>query len=179
VPSTAYTIGHSTHDLDRFVALLRGAGVAGVADVRRWPRSRRHPQFDDDALAVELPLRAIDYEHLPGLGGRRAPRPDSVNDGWEHEAFRGYADHMATPEFAAALEALAGLCAERPTAAMCAEATWWRCHRRLVADALVVRGWSVLHVMPGGAAVAHDLTPFAVVDGTRLSYPAPELRLEP
>jgi uncharacterized protein (DUF488 family) len=179
VPSTAYTIGHSTHDLDRFVALLRGAGVAGVADVRRWPRSRRHPQFDDDALAVELPLRAIGYAHLPDLGGRRTPRPDSVNDGWEHEAFRGYADHMATPEFAAALETLEGLCAERPTAAMCAEATWWRCHRRLVADALVVRDWSVLHLMPGGPVMAHELTPFAVVDGGRLTYPTPQLRLEP
>jgi uncharacterized protein (DUF488 family) len=156
VPGTAYTIGHSTHDLDRFVALLGGAGVAGVADVRRWPRSRRHPQFDDEALAVELPLRAIGYEHLPGLGGRRAARPDSVNDGWEHEAFRGYADHMATPEFAAALQTLEGLCTERPTAAMCAEATWWRCHRRLVADvAVLARGVTVRHVLPDGRLGEH------------------------
>ena len=174
---TAYTVGHSTHDFDRFVALLRGAGVQGIADVRRWPRSRRHPQYDDDALAVELPLRGIAYDHLPGLGGRRRPRPDSPNDGWEHEAFRGYADHLASAEFAAGLARLERLCAQRPTAAMCAEAPWWRCHRRLVADALLVRGWEVLHVTPDGRLARHELPDFAVVEDGRLTYPAPQLRL--
>lgn len=174
---TAFTIGHSTHPLDDFVALLRGAGIEGVADVRRWPRYRRHPQFDDDALAVELGVRGLAYDHLPQLGGRRAPRPGSPNDGWEQEAFRGYADHMASGEFAAGIEALERLAAARRTAVMCAEALWWRCHRRLVADALVVRGWAVVHVGPDGRATPHELPPFAVVEGDRLSYPAPQLRL--
>ena len=174
---TAYTVGHSTHELQAFAALLRGAGVDGIADVRRWPRSRRHPQFDDDALAVELPLRGIAYDHLPALGGRRRPLRGSPNDGWEQEAFRGYADHMATPAFAAGLERLEELCAVRPTAAMCAEAPWWRCHRRLVADALLARGWEVLHVMPGGRAVPHELPEFAVVAGGLVTYPAAQLRL--
>lgn len=174
---TAYTVGHSTHELQAFAALLRGAGVDGIADVRRWPRSRRHPQFDDDALAVELPLRGIAYDHLPALGGRRRPLRGSPNDGWEQEAFRGYADHMASAEFAAGIDALEGLAARRPTAVMCAEAPWWRCHRRLVADALVVRGWSVVHVGPDGRATPHELPPFAVVADGRLTYPPPQLRL--
>jgi uncharacterized protein (DUF488 family) len=174
---TAFTVGHSTHPLEEFVALLRAAGVEAIADVRRWPRSRRHPQFDDDALAVELPLRSLGYEHLPGLGGRRRPLPESPNDGWENEAFRGYADHMASDEFARALARLEELCAARPTAAMCAEAPWWRCHRRLVADALVARGWEVRHVMPDGRLAPHELPPFAVVRDGRVSYPAPQLRL--
>ncbi|HSD77345.1 MAG TPA: DUF488 domain-containing protein [Solirubrobacteraceae bacterium] len=174
---TAYTVGHSTHELQAFVALLRGAGVGGIADVRRWPRSRRHPQFDDDALAVELPLRGIAYDHLPALGGRRRPVPGSPNDGWQQEAFRGYADHMATREFAAGLERLEELCAARPTAAMCAEAPWWRCHRRLVADALLARGWDVLHLAPGGRAARHELPEFAVVADGLVTYPAAQLRL--
>jgi uncharacterized protein (DUF488 family) len=177
VGRTAYTVGHSTHPFDAFVALLRGAGVAAVADVRRWPRSRRHPQYDDDALAVELPARGIAYDHLPGLGGRRHPRADSPNDGWEQDAFRGYADHMASAEFGAALARLEQIAEARPTAAMCAEAPWWRCHRRLVADALLVRGWEVLHLMPDGRPVRHELPPFAVVQDGRLAYPAPQLRL--
>jgi uncharacterized protein (DUF488 family) len=171
VSRAAFTIGHSTHPLDAFVALLRGAGIAGVADVRRWPRSRRHPQFDGDALAVELGARGLAYDHLPQLGGRRAPRPDSPNDGWEQEAFRGYADHMASPEFAAGIDALEALADARPTAVMCAEALWWRCHRRLLADALVMRGWTVWHILASGAAGAHEMTPFArIVDGA-LRYP--------
>jgi uncharacterized protein (DUF488 family) len=178
VGRAAFTVGHSTHEFDAFVALLRGAGIEGIADVRRWPRSRRHPQYDDDALAVELPLRGIAYDHLPGLGGRRRPRPDSPNDGWEHEAFRGYADHMAGAEFAASLATLERLAATRRTAVMCAEAPWWRCHRRLVADALLVRGWQVCHVMPGAPAQPHELPPFALVGAGGLTYPAPQLRLD-
>ena len=148
-------------------------------DVRTVPRSRRHPQFAGEALAQSLPENGIDYVHEPALGGFRRPRPDSPNDGWEHPAFRGYADHMATPEFAAALERLQSLAGEHRTAIMCAEAQWWRCHRRLIADAMTVRGWRVLHLGLRREPVEHELTEFAVV-GTdlELTYPSPQGRLD-
>ena len=141
--------------------------MTALADVRRFPGSRRHPHFNSESLAGAVPL----YVHLPGLGGRRARVAGSPNGGWEVGAFQGYADHMATPEFAAGLVRLEALGRAAPTAMMCAEAAWWRCHRRLVADALVVRGWEVVHLAAGGRAVRHELTPFAVRDGERLSYP--------
>ena len=144
-----------------------------IADVRRFPRSRRHPHFNTEALAEELPR----YAHFPELGGRRRAVPGSPNDGWEVAAFQGYADHLATPEFATGLARLEGLAREVPTAVMCAEGPWWRCHRRLVCDALLVRGWDVRHILPGGGLTAHELTEFAVVDGERITYPAPQLRL--
>jgi uncharacterized protein (DUF488 family) len=174
----AFTIGHSTHAIDAFVALLRGAGVHAVADVRRFPGSRRNPQFGRDALAAELRAAGIEYAHLETLGGRRRPQPRSPNGGWEQAAFQGYADHMAGGEFAAGMVALETLAASPPTAVMCAEALWWQCHRRLVADALVVRGWAVEHVGPDGSRTEHALTPFAVAgDAARLTYPAAQLRL--
>jgi uncharacterized protein (DUF488 family) len=147
--------------------------VRVVADVRRFPRSRRHPHFNAEVLAEALP----GYEQFPSLGGRRRPVPDSVNDGWEVEAFRGYADHMASAEFLSGLARLEELAASVPTAVMCAEAPWWRCHRRLVADALLVRGWEVCHIGPDGRLVAHEVPDFAVVDGVEIRYPAPQLRL--
>jgi len=148
-------------------------------DVRTVPRSRRNPQFASDALEHSLGESGIGYVHEQGLGGFRKPRPDSPNEGWEHPAFRGYADYMASPEFAEALERLERAAAERPTATMCAEAQWWRCHRRLIADALTVRGWRVLHLGLKPEPVEHELTPFAVVapDGT-LTYPPPQERFE-
>jgi uncharacterized protein (DUF488 family) len=148
-------------------------------DVRTVPRSRRHPQFAGEALAVSLPERGIEYVHEPALGGFRKPHPDSQNDGWENPAFRGYADHMASPEFAAALERLERAAAERPTTVMCAEARWWQCHRRLISDATTVGGWRVLHLGLKSEPVEHELTPFAVVgpDGT-LTYPSAQSRLE-
>ena len=149
--------------------------MTGVADVRRFPRSRRHPHFNTEALAETL---GEGYRWFEDLGGRRRPHPDTANAGWEVEAFRGYADWMATPSFAEALARLADLAAERPTAVMCAEAPWWRCHRRLVSDALLVRGWRVGHIGPDGRLTEHELTPFAEVDGDRLTYPAPQLRLD-
>ena len=175
--SRAFTIGHSSHSLDELTALLRGAGVQGVADVRRFPGSRRHPHLAGEALAVSLPEHGVAYDHLAGLGGRRRKAPGSPNDGWEVEAFGGYADHMATPEFEAALERLQQLARVKATAVMCAEAPWWRCHRRLVSDALVVRGWTVCHVMPDGRVVEHALTEFAVVEGVSITYPSPQMRL--
>jgi uncharacterized protein (DUF488 family) len=164
-----YTVGHSTHALEELLALLAGHGVTRLADVRQFPRSRRHPQFNLESLRA---APGIDYRHLPALGGRRRPRPDSPNGGWEHEAFRGYADHALTPEFAAGLAELIALAAERPTAIMCAEGLWWRCHRRLVADRLTALGWTVCHIGPDGSLTAHALPDFAVVqsDGTIL-YP--------
>jgi uncharacterized protein (DUF488 family) len=161
----AFTVGHSTHSLDEFVALLHRHGVERVADVRIAPYSRRHPQFIRESLAGELGERGIDYRHLAALGGRRRPRPDSPNGGWEDEAFRGYADYALTGEFAAGLAELCTLARERPTAVMCAEALWWRCHRRLIADRLTALGWSVCDIAPDGRLTEHELPSFAVVEG--------------
>jgi uncharacterized protein (DUF488 family) len=169
-----FTVGHSTHELDELVDLLRGHGVELLVDVRQYPRSRRVPQFNVEALERSLPERGIEYLHMRELGGRRRPVPGSVNDGWENEQFRGYADYMATAQFQGALARLEELARRRPTAVMCAEANWWRCHRRLVSDALVVRGWRVLHIGSDGRVTQHELTPFAVVDNGRLTYPAPQ-----
>ena len=166
------TVGHSTHALDGLVALLRRHRVEALADVRRTPRSRRVPHFDADRLRHELPAAGIAYVHLAELGGRRSSAPGSPNGGWRVGAFRAYADHMATPEFAAGLRRLEALAGERLAAVMCAEALWWRCHRRLVADALVARGWRLRHIGPDGRLAEHELTSFARVDGERLTYPA-------
>jgi uncharacterized protein (DUF488 family) len=173
----AFTIGHSTHALDAFAALLEAKGVRRVADVRRFPGSRRHPQFGRDALADELPARGIDYTHLEALGGRRSVVSGSPNGGWENAAFQGYADHMATAAFAAGLDELEALAEAAATAVICAEALWWQCHRRLVADALVARGWAVDHIGPDGRLTPHELTPFAVVADGRVTYPPAQLRL--
>jgi uncharacterized protein (DUF488 family) len=149
--------------------------VRTVADVRRFPGPRRHPHFNAEALAAWLPEEGIAYHHLPELGGRRSRVPGSPNGGWENAAFQAYADHMATQEFARGLDRLEAL--PGPVAVMCSEGLWWRCHRRLVADALLVRGRRVEHVLPDGGLAAHALTPFAVVEEGRITYPAPQLRL--
>jgi len=170
------TIGHSTHGADEYLALLRRHDIEAVADVRRWPSSRRLPHFNSGSLAEELPRAGIEYVQLAeALGGRRKPLPDTRNTGWRVAGFRGYADHMATPEFRSALGELERLAHGRRTAFMCAEGPWWRCHRQLIADALVARGWAVRHVMPDGRLEQHRLTPFAVVDGDAVTYPQPSL----
>ena len=166
-----WTIGHSTRPFPDFAALLARESVRCVADVRSIPASRRHPQYTAAALAEALLALGIDYVHLPGLGGRRRPLPDSPNAAWRNEGFRGYADHMATPEFEAALGTLVALAAAERTAVMCAEAVPWRCHRSLIADALVARGETVLHVLDVRTS-AHSLTPFAVTEDGRVRYPA-------
>lgn len=149
-----------------------------LVDVRTAPGSRRHPQFGRAALEEGLGAAGIGYRHEPGLGGFRRPRPHSPNTGWEVGAFRGYADHMASQEFAEALARLEAHAGERPTTIMCAEAQWWRCHRRLIADALLVRGWRVLHLGLRNEPVQHELTPFALVGPSgELSYPRPQLEL--
>jgi uncharacterized protein (DUF488 family) len=175
-----YTIGHSTRQLDELVALLAAARVRALVDVRTAPGSRRHPQFGRDALATALPEHGVDYRHEPSLGGFRRAHPDSDNGGWEHPAFRGYADYMQTAEFAQALARLEQEARTVSTAIMCAEAQWWRCHRRLIADALVARGWCVLHLGLGRDPVGHELTAFAVpgADGA-LRYPSAQARLTP
>jgi uncharacterized protein (DUF488 family) len=154
--------------------LLTEQGVQLLVDVRRYPASRRHPQFSRDALAASLAGAGIGYVHEPDLGGRRAARPDSQHTAWRVEAFRGYADYMESPEFAAALERLMRRAAETSTAILCAEAVPWRCHRRLISDALVARDIEVLHILGPGRAEPHELDPNARVlaDG-RLLYAGP------
>jgi uncharacterized protein (DUF488 family) len=172
---TIFTIGHSTHDAERFVALLRQHRLEAIADVRRWPSSRRLPHFNAESLTEWLASEGIAYVQLgESLGGRRRPAPETTNTGWRVEGFRGYADHMRSPEFRCALADLETLGRERRTACMCAEGVWWRCHRQLIADALLVRGWAVHHVMPDGRLAEHRLTTFAVVDGGSITYPGQE-----
>jgi uncharacterized protein (DUF488 family) len=172
------TVGHSTHELERFVALLRAQRVEALADVRRHPSSRRLPHFNAGPLGEALGDAGIEYAGLgEELGGRRRPVPDSPNRGWRVAQFQGYADHMASPEFAAGLARLEKLARERRTAYMCAEGDWRRCHRRLISDALLGRGWRVSHLLRDGGLEAHELTPFAVVEGDRVSYPPVQPRL--
>jgi uncharacterized protein (DUF488 family) len=170
-PLVVFTIGHSTRELDAFVRLLDAHAVACVADVRSVPRSRRNPQFNRETLPEALRLRGIAYVPLPALGGLRHPRSDSPNTGWHNASFRGFADYMATPEFAAGLAELMRLAAEQRTAIMCAEAVPWRCHRSLIADALLVRGVTVEHILSESRCAPHRLTPWARAQGTELTYP--------
>jgi uncharacterized protein (DUF488 family) len=158
------------------VALLQAHGVDVVADVRRFPGSRRNPQFGRDALRETLAAPGIDYVHLPALGGRRgAPRPDSPNGAWRVAAFRAYADAMGDPEWLEGLGTLEALAGARPLAYMCAEAVPWRCHRRLISDALVARGWIVKHILAEGRVEPHTLHEAARIDPEgRLTYPLPE-----
>ena len=174
--ATVFTIGHSTRSIEEFMALLRGAGVECVADVRRFPVSRRHPQFNGAALAAALAEAGIAYRHFPALGGRRGagegPSPHTL---WREPGFRNYAGYAETPAFRDAFAALLKLAEERRTAVMCAEAVWWRCHRRIIADYLIAAGNEVRHILDGKIEPA-VLTPDATVrpDGTIL-YRAPSL----
>ena len=172
------TIGHSTHERKAFLALLERHRIGALADVRRYPRSRRVRWADEAVLASALPPAGVDYRHLPELGGRRRPLPGSPNGGWRVGQFQGYADHMASAEFAAGLERLLALAAERRTAVMCAEAQWWRCHRRLLSDVLLVRGLQVLHIDGRGYTERHVLTEFAVVEDGRVTYPPSQVALD-
>lgn len=166
-----YTVGHSTHAADAFIGLLQAHGIRHLADVRLTPASRRHPQFAREALAVALQACGISYRHFPDLGGRRRPRRDSVNTAWRVEAFRGYADHMQTGPFLEAAETLMMLARSGPTAVMCAEAKWWECHRRLLADFLVARRVPVRHILSASPAKPHELSDFARVEAGGVTYP--------
>ena len=168
---TVWTVGHSTHPLERFLELLRGERIEIVADVRHYPGSRRHPQFGKEALRRALAEAGLRYEHMEALGGRRTVRPDSPNTAWRHPAFRGYADYMQTADFEANLASLIELARGDRVAIMCAEALPWRCHRSLIADALVVHGVSTCEIASPTRLQPHKVTPFAYVQGTEITYP--------
>jgi uncharacterized protein (DUF488 family) len=167
---TLWTIGHSTHPIDEFTSLLSAHGITRIADVRRFPGSRKFPQFNPVALEQSLASDGIGYTPMPALGGRRKAVPDSPHSAWRNEAFRGYADYMDTPEFADAACSLAALARDDRVAMMCSEAVWWRCHRSMISDYFKANGWTVLHIMGPGEAREHPYTPVArIVDG-RLTY---------
>ena len=174
--STIFTIGHSTRPLAEFIELLRANGVKRVIDIRTVPRSHHNPQFNRETLGPELRAAGIGYVHLKKLGGLRHAKPDSKNLGWHNASFRGFADYMQTPEFDAGLERAMKLAATKPSTLMCAEAVPWRCHRSLVADALVVRGYTVQDIVSGSPPREHKLTPFALVQGTKVTYPTDKVR---
>lgn len=171
-PLCLWSIGHSTHAPEAFVALLAGNEIELVADIRAFPASRRHPHFCGAQLARTVSEHGIGYRHLAALGGRRVPREDSPNDAWRNRSFRGYADYALTHEFAGGLVVLRGIARSARTAMMCSEALWWRCHRRLVADRLVAGGDVVLHIASDGRTAVHEVAGFAIVGADRgLRYP--------
>jgi uncharacterized protein (DUF488 family) len=166
-----YTIGHSTRPIDEFIGILNAYGIGQLVDVRTIPRSRRNPQFGIEHLPGSLTTAGIAYRHMPGLGGLRHPQRDSINTGWRNAGFRGYADYMQTPEFQVNLEKLIQLASTAPTTIMCAEAVPWRCHRSLIADALVTRCIDVQEIMTAAKSQPHALTSFAKVEGNAITYP--------
>jgi uncharacterized protein (DUF488 family) len=169
-----WTVGHSTQSLDQFVGLLAAHDIEMVADVRRYPGSRRWPHFARETLAESLAARGLGYDWFPELGGRRPPRADSANTAWRNAGFRGYADYMATEPFAEGLARLADLGCGLRTAIMCAEAVWWRCHRALIADGLRWAGFEVYHILGLGSSVLHPYTSAArITTEGFLSYAAP------
>ena len=168
-----WTIGHSTRAIDEFISLLKENEIKLLADVRAWPGSKRYPQFNKDALAESLNAHGIRYEHFPELGGKRKSKPDSRNTAWRNASFRGYADYMETEQFQKGIERLLDVAAEAgPTAIMCAEAVWWRCHRSLIADYLKARGVEVLHVLGANKVEPHPYTSAARIVNGELSYAA-------
>jgi uncharacterized protein (DUF488 family) len=177
--ATVLTVGHSNRPLPEFLTILEAHGVGLLVDVRTIPRSRYNPQFNRESLAEALAARRIAYEHMPGLGGLRHPRKDSINTGWRNDSFRGYADYMQTEEYARNLQKLRDLEASwharaegtPAVAIMCAEAVPWRCHRSLIADSLVARGIPVAHIISASKAEPHKLTSFARVVGSTVTYP--------
>lgn len=170
MPHILWTIGHSTRPINEFVSLLKAHSVQRLVDVRTVPRSRHNPQFNTETLAQSLARADIHYRHSGNLGGLRKPKKDSINMGWRNESFRGYADYMQTEEFRRALDELMAESRLQHAAIMCAEAVPWRCHRSLIADALVTRDWEVRHIMSEAKSDQHRLTPFAAVENGLLWY---------
>jgi uncharacterized protein (DUF488 family) len=169
-PATLWTVGHSTRSIEEFLDLLRAHGVTRIADVRRFPGSRRYPHFHPAALERSLAEAGIGFTPMLDLGGRRRPRADSPHSAWRNEAFRGYADYMDTPEFASAARRLAEAARSDRVAIMCAEGVWWRCHRSMIADCFKAHGWAVLHILGPAEAREHPYTSVArIVDG-ELAY---------
>ncbi|CAL1519397.1 DUF488 domain-containing protein [Chitinophaga sp. MM2321] len=165
-----YTIGHSTHSLAEFLAMLQSFDIKILVDIRRLPGSRKFPQFDQENLKISLEENGIKYIHLADLGGRRKAKKDSKNNRWNNDYFRGYADYMETEEFEKAIVKLEHIALEQPTAYMCSEAVWWRCHRSLVSDYLKAKGWTVLHIMATGKILEHAYTSPARVVGDHVFY---------
>ncbi|MGH7831117.1 MAG: DUF488 family protein [Candidatus Binatia bacterium] len=166
-----YTIGHSNRTLEEFLKLLQHYEIGVLFDVRTVPRSRHVPHFNSDALRQALQEEGIEYRHHKGLGGLRKPVKDSLNLGWRNAGFRGFADYMQTSEFLTSLQSLIQAADNRKVAIMCAEAVPWRCHRSLIADALVIRNIEVRHIISEADPLAHELTPFALTQGERIVYP--------
>ncbi|MCE9556859.1 MAG: DUF488 domain-containing protein [Planctomycetes bacterium] len=168
-----FTIGHSTHSLDQFLSLLGQHGVTVLADIRRFPGSRKFPHFSSENLASALPGAGIEYHWLEALGGRRRKEPGSksLNLGLRNESFRNYADYMQTPEFREGVNQLLSWAAAKPTAFMCSESVFWRCHRRLVSDYFLMKGMTVQHIMPSGELRPHTLTEGARIEGQEVTYP--------
>jgi len=166
------TIGHSTRPVKEFIRLLKAHGISRLVDVRTVPRSRHNPQFNRSELSPSLHSARLHYSYMPGLGGLRHPRRGSINTGWHNASFRGYADYMQTPEFRKSLDALIGLARSEQVAIMCAEAVPWRCHRSLIADALLARGIETREITSLTRAQPHTLTPWGKITGTRVTYPA-------
>ncbi len=168
---TIYTIGHSTRSLAEFLDILQSYGIKILADIRSLPGSRKFPQFDKENLKISLEETGIQYIHMADLGGRRKVKKDSKNTRWNNDSFRGYADYMETEEFECAIVKLENIALEQPTAYMCSEAVWWRCHRSMVSDYLTAKGWMVLHIMATGKAQEHKYTaPARIVDGHVLYF---------
>jgi uncharacterized protein (DUF488 family) len=168
-----YTLGHSTRTREEFLSILDAFSIGLIVDIRAIPRSRRNPQYDQDEFRRWLKEHGVNYMHLGGLGGLRHPRKDSVNTAWKNDSFRGYADYMQTAEFTGAIEELIALAGQQTLAIVCAEAVPWRCHRSLVADALLARGIEVRDIFSASVSKPHKLTAWAVVDGIRVIYPQP------
>lgn len=175
---TIYTIGHSTHSVDDFTDMLRSFHIRVLADIRRFPGSRKYPGFNKEPLAAQLQRSGIKYIHLENLGGRRKARQHSKNSRWRNESFRGYADYMETQDFEEAIAELEAIAREQPTVYMCAEAVWWRCHRAMVSDYLKAKGWTVLHIMAAGKTEEHPYTSPARVRNGRVFYSDEQLPFE-
>jgi uncharacterized protein (DUF488 family) len=177
-PFLVFTVGHSTRTIDEFVHLLKAHGIQRVIDVRSIPRSRHNPQFSQDRLPAALERFHIHYSHMPGLGGRRRARTDSTNTGWRNVSFRGYADYMETPAFTHSLDRCIALAREERLVLMCAEAVPWRCHRSLIADAMLARGGEVRDITNAMSARSHSLTPWARIRGAHVTYPPADFRTD-
>ncbi|OQW31494.1 MAG: DNA repair protein [Nitrospira sp. SG-bin1] len=171
MPDVLWTIGHSTRTIDEFVSLLKARDIQQLVDIRTIPRSRHNPQFNTETISRSLKKEGLLYEHMPQLGGLRKPKKDSINAGWRNASFRGYADYMQTEQFGRALDELMANSKERKTVIMCAEAVPWRCHRSLIADALVMRDWEIRHIMSEERADRHQLRSFARVKNGLIHYP--------
>jgi len=172
-PTIIWTIGHSNRTIEDFLDLLRAYHIQALADVRRFPGSRRFPQFGQEEFSGSLKQAGISYVHFPELGGRRPVQPDSPNSNWRNAAFRGYADYMLSAEFRSGIERLLAIARKQRTAIMCAEALWWQCHRALISDFLKIRSWTMLHILGANKTQEHPFTSAARIVNDKLSYAPP------